>query len=110
MGFVYKNVPAFNLANGDVLAFDLGAVNGGDFQAAFAMAATTTNGGDHPSTAFTAVVSNTQVPANPRGETTIGNFELQFKVEAPSSFPATAWSFASPAQAAPSPWMRPAAT
>ena len=33
------------------------------------------------------MVTNTQTPANPRGDTTIGNFELTFTAQAPFSFP-----------------------
>ena len=85
-GFIYQNVPAFNLSAGDSLAFDLGAVNDTDIQLDIAMAPTTVNGGTVQSGTFVQVVSNTQTPANPRGDTTIGNFELQFIAEAPFSF------------------------
>jgi hypothetical protein len=60
MGFVYKNVPAFNLQTGDALAFDLGAIREADVQLQIGLAATTVNGGDVPSGAFTTVVTNTQ--------------------------------------------------
>jgi hypothetical protein len=87
MGFVYKNVPAFQLKTGDSLAFDLGAMGSFDVQLEIALAATTANGGEVPSQAFTTVVTNTQTPANPRGDTTVGNFELSFVAQAPFSFP-----------------------
>ena len=32
-------------------------------------------------------MTNTQTPANPRGDTVIGNFELRFTAQAPFSFP-----------------------
>jgi hypothetical protein len=86
-GFVYKNVPAFQLKTGDSLAFDLGAMNDADVQLEIALAATTVNGGDAPSQPFTTVVTNTQTPANPRGDTTVGNFELGFRAQAPFNFP-----------------------
>jgi hypothetical protein len=86
MGFVYKNVPAFNLKTGDTIAFDLGAQNNVDIQLQIEMTATTVNGGDVPST-YTTVVNNTQVPLNPRGNTVTGDYELQFTAQAPFSFP-----------------------
>jgi hypothetical protein len=87
LGYVYKDVPAFQLKTGDSLAFDLGAMNEVDIQVEIALAATTTNGSDAPSQPFTTVVTNTQTPANPRGDTTPGNFELTFTAQAPFNFP-----------------------
>jgi hypothetical protein len=86
LGFVYKNIPAFNLKAGDTIAFDLGFQNNVDIQLQISMAATTVNGGDIPG-AYTTVVNNTQVPLNPRGNTVTGDYELQFTAEAPFSFP-----------------------
>jgi hypothetical protein len=86
-GFIYKNVPAFNLQPGDILAFDLGLQNEVDIQLDIAMAPTTVNGGTLEAGPFTTVVTNTQTPQNPRGDTTLGNFELRFTVEQPFSFP-----------------------
>ena len=85
MGFVYQNVPAFNLKTGDTIAFDLGAQNNVDIQLQISMAATTVNGGDIPGP-YTTLVSNTQVPLNPRGNTVMGDYELQFTSQAPFSF------------------------
>jgi hypothetical protein len=85
MGFVYQNVPAFNLKTGDTIAFDLGALNDIDIQLQIDMAATTVNGGDIPG-AYTTLVNNTQVPLNPRGNTVTGDYELQFAAQAPFSF------------------------
>ena len=85
-GFIYKNVPAFQLKAGDSLSFDLGGVNDADVQLQIDLAATTVNGGDAPSQPFTTVVANTQTPANPRGDTTTGNFELAFTALAPFNF------------------------
>jgi hypothetical protein len=87
MAFVYKNVPAFELTPGEALAFDLNAVNDVDIQLEIAMAASTANGSDAAAQPFQTVVTNTQTPANPRGDTTIGNFELRFAAEAGFSFP-----------------------
>jgi hypothetical protein len=85
MGFVYKNIPAFDLKAGDTIAFDLGAPNDVDIQLQIEMAATTVNGGEIPGT-FTTVVPNTQVPANPLGNSTVGDYELQFTAQAPFHF------------------------
>jgi hypothetical protein len=86
LGFVYKDIPAFNLKTGDTIAFDLGAQNNVDIQLQISMAATTVNGGDIPG-AYSTVVNNTQVPVNPRGNTVMGDYELQFTAQAPFSFP-----------------------
>ena len=86
-GFVYQNVPPFALQPGDVLAFDLSSLNDVDIGLDIEMAATTVNGGNIPATAFTHIVSNTQTPANPRGDTVIGNFELGFTVDYTFDFP-----------------------
>ncbi len=85
--YVYQNIPAFQLKVGDTLAFDTNAVNDTDVQLDIALAATTSNGGDTPGQAFKTVVANTQTPANPRGDTVIGNYEMQFQAQAPFSFP-----------------------
>ena len=46
IGFVYKDIPAFQLKTGDVLAFDLGAVNvEANIQFQIDVARTTVNGG-----------------------------------------------------------------
>jgi hypothetical protein len=87
MAWAYKNVPAFNLKAGDTVAFDLTEPNDVDIQLQIAMAPTTTNGGDLNSGPFTQIVSNTQVPANPKGNATFGDYELTFTSEAPFDFP-----------------------
>ena len=87
-GFVYKNVPSFSLKPGDKVAFDLGVQNGVDIQLQIDMAATTVNGGDvQTSGGFTTVATNTQLPQNPRGNTTNGDYELAFPVQLPFNFP-----------------------
>jgi hypothetical protein len=86
-GFIYQNLPAVQLKTGDTIAFDLGATNPeADIQLQIAMAATTVNGGDAPAQPFTTVVNNTQTPLNPKGNGVTGDYELQFKSEAPFSF------------------------
>jgi hypothetical protein len=86
-GFVYKNVPAFSLKPGDKAAFDLGVQNDVNIQLQIDMAATTTNGGDVQSPAgFTTVATNTELPDNPKGDTTNGDYELAFPVQLPFNF------------------------
>ena len=85
--FIYQNVPAFELNTGDTLAFDLNAVNNVDIELDIALARTVSNGTIVEGEPFKQVVSNDQTPLNPRGDTTVGNFELQFTAEAPFSFP-----------------------
>ena len=87
MAFVYKDIPSFQLRPGDTIAFDNAAVNDADAQLQIDMAAATGNGADVQAQPFTKVVSNTQTPTNPRGDTTVGNFEMRFADEAPFSFP-----------------------
>jgi hypothetical protein len=89
MAFFYVNVPAFNLQPGDILAFDLGAQNGADPQLQIEMA--THDGATWPNTdassPYTTLVTNTQTPENPNGNTIVGDYELRYTVEAPYSFP-----------------------
>ena len=87
MGFVYQNIPAFQLKVGDTLAFDTNQVNDADVQLDIALVSAVSNGSDVQGQAFKTVVSNTQTPANPRGDTVIGDYELQWKAQAPFSFP-----------------------
>ena len=85
--FVYKNIPAFSLRTGDTISFDLQGTNNVPIQLAIALAPTTVNGGDVPAAAFTPVVPNTQVPANPTGNTVTGDYELTFTAQVPFSLP-----------------------
>jgi hypothetical protein len=85
--FFYQNVPSFELKTGDTLAFDLGAENDADIELDIALARTVSNGTIVEGEPFKQVISNNQTPANPRGDTTVGNFELRFTAEAPFSFP-----------------------
>jgi hypothetical protein len=87
MAWAYKDVPAFNLKAGDTVAFDLTEQNDVDIQLQIAMAPTTTNGGDVNSGPFTEIVPNTQIPANPRGNSTLGDYELTFTAQTPFNFP-----------------------
>ena len=85
-GFVYRNLPAFDLAVGDAIAFDLGQANDVDIGLDIDLVATTVNGGDVPAGPFTRIVSNTQTAVNPRGDNVSGNFELEFSAENAFSF------------------------
>jgi hypothetical protein len=79
MGLMYRNLPPFDLAPGDTLAFDLSAMNDADVEIDIEIADF-----DPPSLEagpFTKIVSNSQTPTNPRGDDIFGNYELQFQVE-----------------------------
>ncbi|MDP2309564.1 MAG: putative metal-binding motif-containing protein [Pseudomonadota bacterium] len=85
-GFVYKNVPAFDLLPGDTLAFDLGAENDATIELDIALAAAVSNGSlEQEASGFTDVVTG-GVPSDPDGNDIEGDFELVFTVEAPFSF------------------------
>jgi uncharacterized repeat protein (TIGR01451 family) len=86
MGFIYQNIPAFDLRSGDILAFDLGLENDFDIELDIALAPTTINGGSDQASDFVRVVSNAQRPENPRGNVVEGDFELRFTVEEPFTF------------------------
>jgi hypothetical protein len=86
MAFVYKSLPAFSLKPGDTVSFDLSSQNDVDIQLQINMAPTTTNGGDVTAGPATQIVPNTQVPANPRGNTTPGDYELTFTSQATFNF------------------------
>jgi Ca2+-binding RTX toxin-like protein len=85
-GFVYRNVPAFQLAPGDQLAFDAQGANDADIQLEIAMAPTTVNGGDVQAAAFTTIIPNTQLPAAPRGNAVVGDYDLSFTVPDGTTF------------------------
>jgi hypothetical protein len=85
--WVYKNVPAFDVKAGDTISFDLQAMNNVDIQVAIAMAPATTNGGDVPAAGLTQIVPSSEVPANPRGDTVTGDYELTFTSQAAFHFP-----------------------
>jgi type 1 fimbria pilin len=87
LAWIYKNIPAFQLNPNDTLAFDTIGVNDTDVQVDVALARATANGSNQAAQPFTTIATNTQTPANPRGDTTQGNFELQFRAQAPFSFP-----------------------
>jgi Ca2+-binding RTX toxin-like protein len=86
MGWVYKNLPPFQLHQGDHLAFDLEAPNDVNIQLKIELAPTAINGGDAPDGAFTTIASNSQLPATGRGNSTRSDFELVFEVEQSLNF------------------------
>jgi hypothetical protein len=92
-GFIYRNVPAFQLRAGDKFAFDLGFPNDVDVRRNIYFAVANTNpvaGGASQNIralAWTKVVSDSQVPLNPRGDTIRGNYELTYTSDAPFNFP-----------------------
>jgi hypothetical protein len=84
--FFYQNIPPFHLRSGDIIAYDLNAPNDTDNRMDVAMVATTTNGNDVNNGPFTTVASNTQTPANPRGDDVTSNYELQWTASAAFDF------------------------
>ena len=86
-GWVYRDIPPFQLKVGDTLAFDTGVTNDHDTQVDIALARTTTNGSDQNAQPFTTVVNNTQTPHNPRGDDAEGDYEMTFTAQAAFDFP-----------------------
>ena len=101
-GFIYRDVPAFTLEVGDVIAFDLRGANSVHVRRTIFFATANKNPapcdfdafsanagfqGIAASSGWTQVVSETQVPQNPFGDDVLGNFELRYTAEAPFAFP-----------------------
>mgnify|MGYP001568751560 CR=1 FL=1 len=98
-GFIYRNVPAFNLTPGSKFAFDLGNLNDVDIRRNIYFAVANINPGPAvvsgnnvvsqgvKSLGWTKVVSDTQIPQNPKGNTIMGDYELIYTSEASFSFP-----------------------
>jgi hypothetical protein len=92
-GFIYRNVPAFQLEPGGRFAFDLGQLNSQDIRRNIYFAVANANPAPGGATqniralAWTQVAFDTQVPENPRGDLTRGNYELSYTAEAPFAFP-----------------------
>ncbi len=87
MGFVYKDLPGFQLKANDKLAFDLTEANNVPIQVKIEMAPTTVNGGDTPAVPYTQLVSDSQLAADPDGDAVFGNYEFEHAATAPFSFP-----------------------
>ena len=92
-GFIYRNVPPFQLRAGGHFSFDLGSPNDVVVRRNiyFAVANANPAPGGNPQSiralAWTQVASDSQVPQNPRGDTIRGNYELTYTAEAPFNFP-----------------------
>lgn len=86
-GFIYRDIPAFDLVPGSTIAFDLGKENDDPIEFDIGLVASTSNGGATPAAALTRIVSNTQHAADPDGDNVVGNYELVFTVEQAFSFP-----------------------
>ncbi len=79
MGFVYKNQPAFDLRPGDVIAWDLWAVNDVDINMEVAFASAKFSGSAEPDVAgFTTLAIGK--PAVPRGNGISKDYELAWEV------------------------------
>ena len=97
-GFIYRNVPAFNLLPGTQFAFDLGSQNDVDIRRNIFFATANKNPappvnqdpsqGIFAASGWTQVVSDNQVPqGDPRGNFVKDDYELVYTAEAPFSFP-----------------------
>lgn len=89
-GFIYRNIPAFKLQPGTVIAFDLGGTNDVDVRRDIYFSAADHNpapgNGNVRATGWTKIVSDTQVPSSPRGNTIVGDYELRYRSEGSFSF------------------------
>ncbi len=96
-GFVYKDIPPFSMKVGDKIRFDLGALNDVDirrnifFSAANKNPDSSTCGSNVGSQGvkaieWTQVVSESQVPTSPKGNTIQGDYELTYIAEAEFEF------------------------
>lgn len=98
-GFIYRNVPAFNLGPGSRFAFDLGRLNDVDIRRNIYFATANINPAPVPysgnvvsqgifaASGWTQVVTDAQTPQNPRGNTISGDYELIYTATASFSFP-----------------------
>jgi hypothetical protein len=91
-GFIYRNVPGFSINPGAKLKFDLGNTNDLDIRRNIYIAQANLNpaaGGASQGVqalGWTKIVSDSQIPTNPRGNTTVGDYELTYTIEASFSF------------------------
>ena len=92
-GFIYRDIPAFSIRPGDRLRFDLGLMNDLNVRRNIYLSRANINplpGGSSQNVSalgWTQLVSDSQLPANPRGDAIAGNFELAYTVQASFSFP-----------------------
>src|ERR1035437_1647308 len=91
-GFIYRNVPAFSCVAGDRIRFDLGGLNDVDIRRNIYVSAANINpvaGGASQGVSamsWVKIVSESQTPSSPRGNTIKGDYELTYVLEAPFSF------------------------
>jgi hypothetical protein len=89
-GFIYRNIPAFTLRPGTVIAFDLAGINDRDVRREIYFSAADHNPGPGKGNVralgWTKVVSDTQVPSTPRGNSTVGDYELRYRAESDFTF------------------------
>jgi hypothetical protein len=91
-GFIYRDVPAFAVFPGDKVRFDLGRTNDVEVRRNIYIAPASVNpvaGGDPQDVqalGWTKIVSDLQVPANPRGNLVAGDYELAYTLENPFAF------------------------
>ncbi|KMK68417.1 hypothetical protein [Puniceibacterium sp. IMCC21224] len=84
MGFIYQDIAAFSLSVGDIIAFDTMGVNDYDLSLSLSLGATTTNGGTRvDSNGF---LSLGTIAPSTRGDTIMGNFDIQFVATSAFSF------------------------
>jgi len=83
MGFVYKDIAAFSLNAGDIIAFDTGEVHGNELRFDLSLAATTVNGGEIAAGPFTMVSS---LGLGHYGDNIVGNYDLAFVANSSFSF------------------------
>jgi hypothetical protein len=93
-GFIYRDVPAFNMNVGDKIRFDLGALNSVDIRRNIYFSAANKNP-EGPNCArsqgvaavsWSQVVSDGQIPVNSMGNNIVGDFELTYLAESAFSF------------------------
>ena len=100
-GFMYRNISAFSLEVGDVIAFDLVSTNDVEVRRTIFFATANMNPaacvlddieltnpqGIAATSGWTQVVSETQIPENAFGDAVAGNYELRYTAESPFTFP-----------------------
>jgi len=104
--FEYQNIDAFEMTAGDLIKFDLsdefneGGTNDVDINREIFFASTTTNGSGVP-VEWVKLVSSSNTPSSPRGNTVFGDYELTYTAEANFSFPGGGFMIAIGANGAP---------
>ena len=100
-GFIYRDVPSFDMPAGATIRFDLGDLNDRPIQRNIFFGTANINpapgvlntnnvvsqGVTVDANGWTQVVQETQVPLNPLGNNISGDYELTYTADAPFSFP-----------------------